>query len=487
MFGCVCVSSMMDAPFPNLVDMGRGLWSGLGSLAFSRDPTPLCALALATAQELAMWFLASWVWWWWSCLWLPQLAVVYLAPTLLAPCLSLLNACLAVLLRWLPTFWRRPLLRQRVVIVGAGFAGAAAQRTLCDAGFQDVTLVDYKDYLEYTPGVLRLYVEPEHVHELVRPVPQTRARLVVGTATHVDQQRVTVHTQDGIKLVPYDFLILAPGASYPQAPIKATKAEPTVQARAATWRAAAQRLREARSVLVLGGGPVGVELAAEIATSRQHAHCRVTLLHGHKELCNAFPLPSRQYTAKQLARAGVELVLGVRVTSVDHDERTCQLQDGRTLGPFDIIYTCFGCSRDPLGLTFTGKLGAFSQDEVLDESKSVLDTSRATLRPSHFLPAPAQPVQRAAAPSAAASPAHLKVNQFLQLLSPSGEAVENIFALGDAMVISDASKSGELKLGHTAELNAHLAAHNIVQLALHQEATAPAAPAPALHKYPEDL
>ena len=45
-----------------------------------------------------------------------------------------------------------------VVIVGASFAGLWAQRALSSRF--DVTLIDLKDYFEYTPGVLRLVVEP---------------------------------------------------------------------------------------------------------------------------------------------------------------------------------------------------------------------------------------------------------------------------------------------------------------------------------------
>jgi NADH dehydrogenase FAD-containing subunit len=47
-----------------------------------------------------------------------------------------------------------------VVIVGGGFAGAYVAKALEDC-FR-VTLVDNKDYFEFTPSVLRTIVEPNH-------------------------------------------------------------------------------------------------------------------------------------------------------------------------------------------------------------------------------------------------------------------------------------------------------------------------------------
>ena len=61
-----------------------------------------------------------------------------------------------------------------VVIVGASFAGLFAQRALCDTGRFDVTLIDPKKYFEYTPGCLRLFVEPSHVYAIARPLVRER-------------------------------------------------------------------------------------------------------------------------------------------------------------------------------------------------------------------------------------------------------------------------------------------------------------------------
>ena len=77
---------------------------------------------------------------------------------------------------------------KEVVIVGASFGGLAAQREL--SGRRDVTvkLVDFKDYFEYTPGVLRCFVNPEYLKELTCKLPQTRNKLLIGAMTGTNKE-----------------------------------------------------------------------------------------------------------------------------------------------------------------------------------------------------------------------------------------------------------------------------------------------------------
>ena len=52
----------------------------------------------------------------------------------------------------------------RVLVVGASFAGLACVRALraaAGAGAVEVTVVDKRDFFEYAPGILRLFVQPK--------------------------------------------------------------------------------------------------------------------------------------------------------------------------------------------------------------------------------------------------------------------------------------------------------------------------------------
>ncbi len=53
---------------------------------------------------------------------------------------------------------------RNVVVVGGGFAGAKIAKSL-ESSYH-VTLVDSKNYFEFTPSVLRVMVEPNHVNNI---------------------------------------------------------------------------------------------------------------------------------------------------------------------------------------------------------------------------------------------------------------------------------------------------------------------------------
>lgn len=65
----------------------------------------------------------------------------------------------------------------RVVVVGASFAGLALTRQLLategrEAGLCEVTVVEPRDYFEYTPGVLRCFVAPGKAGGLLVPLQE---------------------------------------------------------------------------------------------------------------------------------------------------------------------------------------------------------------------------------------------------------------------------------------------------------------------------
>lgn len=67
-------------------------------------------------------------------------------------------------------FSRVPRQPAKVAVVGGGFAGLTAARELAKHDDVQVLLLDQRSYFEYTPGILRAWVEPETHKRLVNPI-----------------------------------------------------------------------------------------------------------------------------------------------------------------------------------------------------------------------------------------------------------------------------------------------------------------------------
>lgn len=111
-----------------------------------------------------------------------------------------------------------------------------------------------------------------------------------------------------------DWVLFASGSGY-AAPIKAEPGEVGgAAARRASYRAVTTRLEAAHSVVVVGGGTVGVEMAAEVA-ARYGPRKHVTLVASSPRLLERMPPKAGRLAAEWLQAAGVTVVLGERVAS----------------------------------------------------------------------------------------------------------------------------------------------------------------------------
>ena len=148
----------------------------------------------------------------------------------------------------------------------------------------------------------------------------------------------------------YDYLILATGATYtepisPATPKVAGRLNPlttttTMLGRYKEWQNVHERLKGAKRVLILGGGAVGVELAAEILDhNNTSSRTSVTIVDARPALVPLFPRSVGAYAEDWLTRRGAELLLGESLRS--WNDRSCTMTDG-TVVHADVVYVCFG-------------------------------------------------------------------------------------------------------------------------------------------------
>jgi apoptosis-inducing factor 2 len=221
--------------------------------------------------------------------------------------------------------------KKKVVVLGGGFAGSLAAKKL-ENDFE-VTLVDSKEYFEFTPSILRTIIDPKHIKKIqvLHEHYLHKANVIRECAMEITKKEVVLNNK---QRVPFDYIVLCTGSSY-NLPIK--EKEVVTATRAKHLREQHERLCKAEHVVLVGGGMVGVELAAEIGEHYPGKH--VTLIHSREELMPRNHAKTRKYAHKFLTKKGINLVYGERL--IEKKGKVCVTDKGREI-PADMIFLCTG-------------------------------------------------------------------------------------------------------------------------------------------------
>ncbi|KAF2138332.1 uncharacterized protein K452DRAFT_234319 [Aplosporella prunicola CBS 121167] len=290
----------------------------------------------------------------------------------------------------------------RVVVVGGAYAGMAAVLGLLDGidggrGRRprrrvEITLLDERDGFFHSVGsplahVARAAVQGSWLpHRDIARLQRKEVRILHGAIKRVTPSTRTIayidNDNDGQEArLEYDYLVLATGLkrAWPIVP-RATAFKDYVLD--ANKHIAGIATAANATVVVVGGGAVGIEFAAEI--KQHHPHNRVVLIHSRQSLLSNEPLPQEfKDRAAQLLRAeGVELVLGQRATmaksadGVTATSTTVTLTDGRSIvagAVFDAV------SRFTPNTSFLPREAVDAEGYVFVDERMALTSS-----PRHF-------------------------------------------------------------------------------------------------------
>ena len=239
----------------------------------------------------------------------------------------------------------------RIVILGAGFGGVYAFKQLHKFFHNDpnvcLILVNSKNYFLFTPLLHEVAtggVSRENVVEPLRKVMGCcLAEFYLADVLKIELGNHRVITTKGV--CSYDYLIVAlgaetnfydtPGAKEHAFTLKSLESAVRLKnhfikkfEEAATV-ADAERLNSLLSFVVVGGGPTGVELAAEMAelfyetfgryyrNSVAYSRVKIILLQSASELLPYFPKKFRKKSLEVLKSKKIEVRFGVRVKSMD--------------------------------------------------------------------------------------------------------------------------------------------------------------------------
>ncbi|KAI0526214.1 hypothetical protein F5B22DRAFT_147185 [Xylaria bambusicola] len=218
----------------------------------------------------------------------------------------------------------------RVLIAGGCYGGLSAAVHIlekCDALDSpisvDVTIVDERDGYYHIIGsplamasreyAEKAWVEYKHVKVLQRP----NVTFVQGTVANVDCENkkatISEHKTQKTRIESYDFFIGTTGLrrAWPVVPQSLTREEYLTEVGTHCDKV----LNSTAPVLVVGGGAVGIEMAAELKYLKPSVH--VTLAHSRDKLLSAEPLPDmvKDCACELAEQGGVEVLLNHRLAS----------------------------------------------------------------------------------------------------------------------------------------------------------------------------
>ncbi len=197
-------------------------------------------------------------------------------------------------------------MKKKLVIIGGGFAGSYIARKL-ERKF-DVTIIDSKDYFEFTPGIIRTIVQPEYIRriQILHTHYLKRAKVIVDCVTKIDKNHVYL----GKSKIEFDYLTICSGSSY-NVPFKEQNV--VIVARGKTLRDYYTALCEAKEVVVVGGGLVGVEISSEII--EHYKDKKITIVHAKDRLIERNHEKAVRYADKFLTKRGIKIIYNERVIS----------------------------------------------------------------------------------------------------------------------------------------------------------------------------
>ena len=282
--------------------------------------------------------------------------------------------------------------RHRVVVVGGGFGGLNAARTLKDAPV-DVTIVDRTNHHLFQPllyqvaaGIISPGLIAPAIRATIKKQRNVKALLAEVKDLDLDNKVVKALGPDGRAVdLEYDSLILAAGASHSYfgkdefaefAPGMKTiedarylrdgilsKFEMAEMATDPVERA------EWLTFVVIGAGPTGVELAGQLAElahlvlpqeyrTVDTTEARIILLEGAPAVLPPFDEKLQKYTKAHLEKMGVEIRVNTLATDMNHESITVKGPNGvETIRARTRIWAA-GVQASPLAKMLAEKTGA---------------------------------------------------------------------------------------------------------------------------------
>ncbi|RMZ85689.1 hypothetical protein DV736_g6561, partial [Chaetothyriales sp. CBS 134916] len=321
---------------------------------------------------------------------------------------------------------------KNVVVIGGSFAGWFLVDTLSKSlptGWR-VILIEKNSHFHYTWLWPRMVGVPGHDHKSAVPYPASHPQAPNGIVLLKKSKVINIETRvvvlDGGERVPFEYLGVTTGSSprFPSGLIPLSKG-----AVLKYFQSLQEQVRVADSIILVGGGPVGVEIGTDIKS--RYPEKSVTIVHSRGRLMNNFGPRLHEAGIKACKDLRIQVYLEERpafpkCTTDQHGSLT--LKSGETV-EYDLLINCTGQRID------SSLMKEFSPDSIGPDGGILVNSYLQILK--------APPTNTNAIP----------------------EVHTNIFAAGDVATLP-ASLTGGFsipKMGRVASFQGMLVAKNIVR------------------------
>jgi NADH dehydrogenase len=250
---------------------------------------------------------------------------------------------------------------KRVVIVGGGFAGIKLIKKLSTQKFQ-LVLIDKNNYHVFQPLLYQVAMgglEPSSIAYPLRRIPHnklihfrmTEVKRIAPAGNYIETAEGDLH---------YDYLVIATGSKsnfYGNKSIAEnafTLKSITDALDIRSWlyqnleKATLTLNMKVSTIVIVGGGPTGVEIAGALADIKNHVlpkdypelkflNAKIYLVEGEGKLIGSMSNRASRHAEKYLEEMGVEIIFNQRVQSFDG--KTARLSDGDVIETNILIWT----------------------------------------------------------------------------------------------------------------------------------------------------
>lgn len=268
--------------------------------------------------------------------------------------------------------------KKRVVILGAGFAGLSVAQNIKNSDCE-IVLIDQYNFHQFQPlfyQVATARLEPSSISFPLRKIFQRKSNVHVriSKVKEVDVEHQIVRTDEQGDFQ-YDYLVIATGCTTNYFGNK--KIEQYAYAMKSTPDAIAlrnrillnfedalyatpQELEPIMNIVIVGGGPTGVELAGSIAEMKKHvlpkdypdmdfSKLNIYLLEGSGHTLSAMSEVSQEKSQKYLEQFGVKVWTNALLD--DYDGAKATLKDDRVIRTRNLIWAAGVTGNVPKGIS----------------------------------------------------------------------------------------------------------------------------------------